>query len=432
MIEAILLRQTACYDPTGVQINDLRKVNFIYGSNGSGKTTISNFIYNQEDERFPLCQINWRADNKLDTLVYNKEFRERNFGKEVIEGVFTLGEATKEQIKEIDDLKIQAGELKNEILQKRENIKKLEFQIQLDKDEFKEYAWSNAFKKHESNFKEAFRGVALQKEPFMVEFIRQFKENTSEFHIKEILLEKANTLLGSIPVTLIKISSIDIEKFSQYESHSIWKKRIIGKADVDIAKLIQKLNINDWVNQGKDYIDKDSSTCPFCQKDTIDDSFRTQMNDFFDKEFVENSEKLKSVSHLYKQSLNLIVENLKEVEKNQNLLKESKLDLGKFKPILKSIEIHESSVNELIESKRKEPSRSIEIPSIQHLLEIIFNLLSEANSAIDKHNKMVVNYQDEKRKLIDEIWKFLIEQEKVKLDNYTKKNAGLNKTLEIT
>jgi len=58
------------------------------------------------------------------------------------------------------------------------------------------------------------------------------------------------------------------------------------------------------------------------------------------------------------------------------------------------------------------------------------NLITEANNAIEKHNKMVVNYQDEKRKLINEIWKFLIEQEKVKLDNYIKKNIGLNKSLE--
>lgn len=429
MIEAILLRQTASYDPTGERIENLRKVNFIYGSNGSGKTTISNFLHDQGDARFLQCQLKWKSDEQLDTLVYNKEFRERNFNKGVIDGVFTLGQATKEQILEIENFKNQATELKNEILQKRENIKKLEIQLETDKIEFKEYVWHNAYKKHESHFKEAFRGVALQKEPFLNEFIRQFKENMLELQSKELLVEKANTLLGNVPVALNKIFTIDIEDFSQVETHSIWKKRIIGKADVDIAKLIQKLNINDWVNQGKDYLDKDSSTCPFCQKDTIDDSFRAQMNDFFDKEFLENSEKLKSVSLIYKQSIAVIVETLKEIEKRQEDLNESKLDLDKFKPILKSIELQASAVNELIESKRKEPSRSIELPSIQNLLETILSLVSNANNAIDKHNKMVVNYQDEKRKLIDEIWKFLIDQEHSALNNYTKKADGLNKAL---
>jgi wobble nucleotide-excising tRNase len=101
MIESIEIKNVASYDSKGVSIENLRKVNFIYGANGSGKTTISNFLNDQEDARFPECKIKWLSGDKLDTLIYNKEFRERNFGKGVVDGVFTLGEATKEQIEEI-------------------------------------------------------------------------------------------------------------------------------------------------------------------------------------------------------------------------------------------------------------------------------------------------------------------------------------------
>jgi len=45
MITSLNIKNVATCDPEkGVQINDLKKVNFIYGANGSGKTTISNFI----------------------------------------------------------------------------------------------------------------------------------------------------------------------------------------------------------------------------------------------------------------------------------------------------------------------------------------------------------------------------------------------------
>ena len=101
MIESIIIKNIATFDEEGVQIDNLKKVNFIYGANASGKTTISNFLHNSEDEIFFDCSVKWKNDLQLQTLVYNKDFRERNFcGK--IAGAFTLGEATKEQKDEIE------------------------------------------------------------------------------------------------------------------------------------------------------------------------------------------------------------------------------------------------------------------------------------------------------------------------------------------
>ena len=45
MIEKIEIKKVASYDETGIKIKNLKKVNFIYGANGCGKTTISNFLH---------------------------------------------------------------------------------------------------------------------------------------------------------------------------------------------------------------------------------------------------------------------------------------------------------------------------------------------------------------------------------------------------
>ena len=42
MISKIMIRNVATYDNVGVAVENLGKVNFIYGANGCGKTTISN------------------------------------------------------------------------------------------------------------------------------------------------------------------------------------------------------------------------------------------------------------------------------------------------------------------------------------------------------------------------------------------------------
>jgi wobble nucleotide-excising tRNase len=124
MIRQITIKNIATFSAEGVQINDLKRVNFIYGANASGKTTISNFLHNSEDIRYNSCSIKWNNDIQLQTLVYNKEFRERNFGKGKIVGVFTLGQATKEQKEEIEQKQQQLNQIKDEGTQKKTNYRK--------------------------------------------------------------------------------------------------------------------------------------------------------------------------------------------------------------------------------------------------------------------------------------------------------------------
>ena len=69
------------------------------------------------------------------------------------------------------------------------------------------------------------------------------------------------------------------------------------KDDVDIAKLIQRLNINDWVNQGKEYIE--DTTCPFCQQKTITDDFKRQIGSFFDETYLKDIKHLKELKQEY-------------------------------------------------------------------------------------------------------------------------------------
>ena len=122
MIASIDIKNIATFDIQGVQINDLKKVNFIYGANGSGKTTISNFIHDRTNLKFDTCSLTWKNAITLNTLVYNKEFRDRNFGKGKLGGVFTLGQATAEQIKAIEGKTEELKALKADGIKKRETL----------------------------------------------------------------------------------------------------------------------------------------------------------------------------------------------------------------------------------------------------------------------------------------------------------------------
>ena len=427
MITQIDIKNVATYDNQGVRFDDLKKVNFIYGANGCGKTTISNFVHDSSDQKFNSCSLTWQNDLPLKVLAYNKEFRERNFGKGKLNGVFTLGEATAEQIKEIEKKSEELKTIKADGIQKRETLDKQKKEKEDLENNFKEATWTKVYKKNETAFKEAFQG-SMQKETFKNKLLQEAENNNAQLETLENLKEKSETIFGEQPQRIDPISQISFDKVLEIETNDIWKKIIVGKADVDIAKLIQRLNINDWVNQGRDYIQDD--TCPFCQQKTIDEDFKKQIESFFDETYLSDIKRLKELKQEYNTLTQNIINQLNTIETNQKAFGNTKLDIDKFSAYLKTLTSQNTTNNELLNNKIKEPSRSIELLSIKEQADLITELIDQANAEIKKHNDIVANFATEKSNLIKAIWKYLIEDYKTDITTFNGKKSGLEKGIE--
>ncbi len=423
MIENITIKDIATYDNSGIQLTDLKKVNFIYGANGCGKTTISNFLFNNSDEIFSNCSLAWKSEIPLNTLVYNKGFRERNFGKGKLSGVFTLGEATAEQVKDIADKTIELNVLKSERTRKRETqASQIQKKETLEND-FKVTTWTKVYKKYDPFFKEAFTGT-LQKESFKNKLLQEFETNTATLETLANLKEKAKTIFGEVPETISPINLIDFERITEIENNEIWKKIVVGKADVDIAKLIQKLNINDWVNQGRDYLQEDE-TCPFCQAKTITLNFKNQLENFFDETYLSDIKSLKELKQEYNSLIQNLINELNSTETNQKNFNNSKLNNDRYSSLLKTLISQNTANTEFLNNKIKEPSRSIELISLKEQLDLISELIVNANAEIKAHNDIVANFHTEKNNLIKAIWKFLIEEYKTEITQFNTNKNGL-------
>ena len=77
MIQKIVIKNTATFDTEGVEFDNLKKINFIYGANGCGKTTISNII--ASPDQYVDSFIVWSPDNKDDVLVYTTLIPQHKF-----------------------------------------------------------------------------------------------------------------------------------------------------------------------------------------------------------------------------------------------------------------------------------------------------------------------------------------------------------------
>ena len=428
MLESITIKKIATFDENGIQITDLKKVNFIYGANGSGKTTITKLIDKPTDPRFDNCSLIWRGGIPIKALVYNKDFRVSNFGKGNIEGVFTLGQATKEEIEAIEKMQYELAEIKAKGVKKKESLEKVTKLKEQFENDYRDNTWIEIYKKYEYDFKEAFRGV-MQKEIFKDRILEESQNNNADSKTYIELKKKAETIFGKSPQTILSIPVIDFTRILEIETNNIWQKKILGKADVDIAKLIHKLNLNDWVNEGRNYLQEDE-TCPFCQKPTITKDFRKQLEDYFDETFTADTTLVKNNSEEYNRLAQNLTNILQGIENSEKANKDTKINIESFSAHLKTLSSQFISNREILNNKIKEPSRSFDLISVKEQLGNINKLIAEANVAIVAHNLMVTNYTSERTDLIKAIWKFLAEENKTKIQKFIKKRNGLQRGID--
>ena len=308
---------------------------------------------------------------------------------------------------------------------KPKNRRKKPLNIILKKD-----AWVDIYKKNETHFKEAFAGSINSKQKFKEKLISEFSGNQNEQKEKDELIERAKTIFGTRPERIDPIPNIDFHRLVEIEENRVWLKKIIGKADVEISQIIQQLNINDWVYEGKSYLQDENETCPFCQKDTITKEFRNQLESYFDASFTTDTNLIKELSDEYKRLAENVENLLSQIETKQKEKDGSKLDIDKFSALLKTLSSQFVANKELLLNKEQEPSRSIELVSINEQLTEIAALISNTNTSITDHNQIVTNYDSERTNLIGDIWKYVIEENREKIEKYLRQSNGLQRGID--
>ena len=427
MIEQIRIKGPASFKDADETLSDLSQFNYIYGSNGSGKTTISRLI--AEVTSYPDCQITWKGGTVLEPMVYNRDFVDHNFSQSAeVKGIFTLGEEDQAIIDKIAEAKAALDKINNAItglnvtLGGEDGTGGELGRLAEENADFEDKCW-RIKGKHDGKFQGAFSGVRGTKRAFKDRVLGEASSNTASLKALTDLEQRASTVFGQSPQEEKVITSPDWRSLTDAESHTILAKKIIGKKDVDIAALIEKLENSDWVKEGRGYLALSEEQCPFCQQ-AVPTGLEESLNAYFDESFERDMAEARQLRDDYTIKTTSILAELDSLMVEASRFLDSSGLKGQV-DLLKGIV---TSNVLLLDKKLKEASMVVQLETHAHAVKAIKDLLGNANGAITKHNAMVVNLPREKRSLTSDVWRYLLDVElKADLTSHDTKRTALEK-----
>lgn len=415
MISKIILDKVATY--IGVEFAP-SKVNYIYGSNGTGKTTISKVI--ADKVAYPDCVVEI-ADETVDKCVYNRDFVKEHFSQSSsVKGIFTLGKDTKDAQEFIEKKKAEFDQLTQNIKGNQERIKKLEGDIQTETDIFEEQTWV-VKKKYEESFREAYTGYMASLKAFSKKCLDE-KGNTSGLIDFETLVERKSILFDKSSVRYDQVSAIPTSTIENLEKINVLSTPVIGKEDAQIGELINKLQNSDWVNNGRKYLVNSDLKCPFCQQPITND-IKQNIEDFFYESYEKQCNLIKKFKVDYESCITSIMATIESLRQKEIKI----IDLSILDEKIKTLKERNKLNLMKIERKLISPSNVEELEIMSDVLAEINVVITDFQEKIKKNNQLLDNIEVEKSNWKKEIWRFVVEELKTYIADYEKNISGYNK-----
>lgn len=386
MITKIDLNKVASYKNQATLETD-KALNLIYGLNGTGKSTLSNYLLKREDEKYKDCSV-LGLDENHEILVYNQTFIQENFFEsESLKGIFSLSKENKEAItkianaqKEIEKLDLEKNKKSKEldaeksaIRKKFENAKQTVWKIKTDYsggDRVLEFCLEG-HKGSKDNLFNHIQGLTKPTEK-PTKSIEDLKNE-----VQAIMGENAQKY-SYVPKITFSSSSVETEK--------VFDKQIVGNENSSVSELITKLGNSDWVKSGLKFLPEEpiveNKECPFCQEKTISSDLIQNIKNYFDASYESDINSIKNFLEQYSQAIEQIP--------NKTTFE----DNPKFESFKKDFEIKFNAFSQIVESNRKKIDEKIKKPSISQTLEDSTKSLEDINEIISKINASIKEHND--------------------------------------
>lgn len=426
----ITLNNVASYKQP-VTVDADKDINLFYGLNGTGKTILSNFLYYKQSDdpkkdQFQECKLEGIDNKKI--LVYNQKFIQDNFLiQDDLESIFTLSQENKEAEEEIAKLNEKRENLRKELENKEQGKSDLEKEKKDELDKIIEYVWEIRTK-HSGGDRDldfCLDGFKNSKR-LLFAHIKSIPRTEITKRVEQ-LENEAKQVIGESAQKHKEIDSITLH-VEAIEKNSVFSEEIVGNEDSRLAELITKLRNHDWVEAGRKYLPsepvEDKEQCPFCQEETITQSFIQDVKEYFDESYQQSTGEIKQLQNRYR----VQIEGLSiGAYRDHPLIQERKDTFENlFNEMKQSLRDNLSK----IEDKLKQPNQKVELLSTQGKLNKLNDFIAGVNQEVQAHNKNIDDKEKIKGRIKNEFWQIMRNQYDVPIIQYNRINQELKDGLQ--
>lgn len=404
MITEVDLAGTPCFAP-GAALKDLKKVNFIFGPNGTGKTSITRILSQGPDDS-RITRTNESSNREI--LVLNSTYIEEAF-QDTEEGIFFLGTQSIANENDIEYNKKKRDQLSEEI----ESLKSVKGSAEDTQSKAEGTLLSTIWSNRQlvpDQLLSCLDGYNKSKTKLR-DKVKKIRQNPppAEDALPTTLDELAAQEKGLLTTTLeIASRARTIPQIPQELKAlpDLLRTPLIPATDSPLSELISQIQNSDWVREGKQIMDVHQDAlgdrCPFCQQRTPQD-FSENLTKLWDQSYDDAVARLKSCLATLKLSLEQLSDFKSEIGKHQLE------DVAEYSrnAQLDAIENTLSKSHTLLEKKLDKQSQSFDAPEewdIDAFNSVLRQLDEQLKMLVDEHNTKVNDQDNLKREFQDKFW----------------------------
>ena len=352
-------------------------VNFFFGNNGTGKSTIARALKSGEG----VTYVGGKTRDDYLTLVYDQAFIDEHFQSyHNMKGVYTLNARNAQIQTQVDTLTAEMKSVRSQLDNASKTYQKqcgLRTQITVS---FYKDCWDRE-KKLLSEFPEIKKGRG-KSEPFTKEVMNHSPQDTDLEELRR-LYESAYSSSARRYERFNPVS--DPTAFERLDGLELLSVPIVNSADTQLAEFLRGLDATEWMREGHDkYTEKAGGKCPYCQRELPTD-FERMFIDSFDDRYQKNLERLKLFLAAYRQQANSLFVPLQATPADVY----PKIDMAPYsdKLMLLKTTIQENITR--IQNKIANPAQTVVLTDLTPILEALSTIIRGFNKLIDENNAVV-------------------------------------------
>lgn len=380
-----------------------KKVNLVYGLNGTGKSILSNYLYEKENGDFSKCNI--ENLNNEDILVYNQKFIQDYFYEsDNLKGIFTLSKENKEAEKKIKNAEKEIEKLEIDKKSKTDSITIHTGDLSQKKKHAENKTWEikDRFAGGDRVLEYCLSGLMGRKESLFNHLSGITKPAHQSTKSTDQLKKEVEAIQGSTAQKYDLLPKINFTA-QKVEKKQLFQKNIIGNKNSTVASLINKLKNSDWVKEGLKYlpqeIEDSGEFCPFCQEKTVTITLLKNIQEFFDETYENDINELKNLLSLYENDISLLPP--KETFDSIPFIDEEK---NKFENLYNAVTQLLSKNKTKIREKHKTPGQEISLSDSTNAINDFNQFIEKVNKSISDHNSKIDNKDDSLDNIKKQFW----------------------------